>query len=430
MCIIIPVDHLSCSHTVAIWHHCKLATRSIVGGWEPCTRIRQHGRPILTRKVCINCGGPKIFPKRGGMAEQDGCTSSPEKEESADQYDSGYHSDIMEEDEDDLSVPHDCTMYPPAWTPIYKRRKCQPEQQNIPRSVPSTYHHTRTSSSMSNTSSRRTSWRPNLKRESLPSHSNPVPQRDSSGSELSRFEDALGLARRSAWPSAESSAFSTPLVQATFTKRNGSTLLHPSPPPVDRPESQISQMELEVETLTRTESFASVFSTTSTIELSIRSEPAKRKGSTLLHPSPAEPPTPILRVGPVRKSSTLLHPSSPDISPIVSSTERRTVFPFPAITLPIRSATPSAPSTPSSIGSSSSDSSASTIITFPPSRSQTNYTPIWKDEVEGDQYWSSDHEADTESFHDEEPIVVAKMGHVARASRVNILVHNRSLSSL
>jgi len=61
MCIILPVDHLSCTHTVAVWHHCSKAPTTRLFGPAPCGRIRQHSRPILTRKLCYNCGGPRLL---------------------------------------------------------------------------------------------------------------------------------------------------------------------------------------------------------------------------------------------------------------------------------------------------------------------------------------------------------------------------------
>ncbi|KAF2789590.1 hypothetical protein K505DRAFT_200851, partial [Melanomma pulvis-pyrius CBS 109.77] len=109
MCVILPVDHLSCTHTVAIWQHCIDAPRSRVHTLGPCSHIRQHPRPILTRKLCYNCGGPRYFARRGGIAERGRGSSETipeeeekeEKEEHNDPNDSGYASDaIMEEDED------------------------------------------------------------------------------------------------------------------------------------------------------------------------------------------------------------------------------------------------------------------------------------------------------------------------------------------
>ncbi|KAF1961147.1 hypothetical protein CC80DRAFT_230926 [Byssothecium circinans] len=52
MCVVLPVDHTPCSHTVAIWQYCIHAFRSF-SGLKPCSRVRQHPRPILTRKMCI-----------------------------------------------------------------------------------------------------------------------------------------------------------------------------------------------------------------------------------------------------------------------------------------------------------------------------------------------------------------------------------------
>ncbi|KAF2443642.1 hypothetical protein P171DRAFT_432852 [Karstenula rhodostoma CBS 690.94] len=112
MCIIIPIDHTPCDHTIAIWQHCANAPRSVFGH-KPCSHIRQHGRPIITRKMCHNCGGPRFFARRGGLAARGSGSGSSMlgqvKEDMNEQYDSGYQSDLIPEaedeaDDDDLAL--------------------------------------------------------------------------------------------------------------------------------------------------------------------------------------------------------------------------------------------------------------------------------------------------------------------------------------
>ncbi|KAF2243197.1 hypothetical protein BU26DRAFT_404703, partial [Trematosphaeria pertusa] len=154
MCIILPVDHIPCTHTVAIWQHCIDAPRSRRDGLKPCSRIRQAARPILTRKLCFNCGGPRYFARRGGVAERgNGSPVIPEvdeeeKDEHNEPYDSGYQSDVIheeDEDGDDESAlsPRSSILPTKRWRPAPRQR----------------------SSSRHRSPSRRPSWRPNLKRD-------------------------------------------------------------------------------------------------------------------------------------------------------------------------------------------------------------------------------------------------------------------------
>lgn len=64
MCVIIPIDHIACTHTVAVWQHCPKAPKSPYRSKRvACPKVRQHPRPILTRKRCFNCGGPRVFQR-------------------------------------------------------------------------------------------------------------------------------------------------------------------------------------------------------------------------------------------------------------------------------------------------------------------------------------------------------------------------------
>ncbi|KAF2744588.1 hypothetical protein M011DRAFT_460870 [Sporormia fimetaria CBS 119925] len=81
MCILLPIDHLACTHTVTLFQHCLLARRSKTRGLCPCQRVRQHQRPIVTRKLCINCGGPRVFGGRGGVGKLRGVEEEVESEE-------------------------------------------------------------------------------------------------------------------------------------------------------------------------------------------------------------------------------------------------------------------------------------------------------------------------------------------------------------
>ncbi|KAF2640881.1 hypothetical protein P280DRAFT_370187, partial [Massarina eburnea CBS 473.64] len=147
MCVVLPVDHVPCSHTVAIWQHCIHALRSCAG-LKPCSRIRQHARPILTRKLCIHCGGPRYFARRGGIAERgNGSRAIAEKKELGSPYDSGYCSDIIHEEEEgyetDSTLSPRAAKVPTTWRAV--------SRQNSP-STRQPHSHS-------------SSWKPNLKNE-------------------------------------------------------------------------------------------------------------------------------------------------------------------------------------------------------------------------------------------------------------------------
>ncbi|KAF2033517.1 hypothetical protein EK21DRAFT_38568, partial [Setomelanomma holmii] len=155
MCIILPVSHISCSHTISIWQHCSDATPSGRGDMRPCQDVRFHERPILTRKLCEDCNGPGYFARRGGVAERGyGNPETPPeayanaKEEDADDSgDSGYHSDVIHE-EDEYSDPEEYPLSPKAMAPPRAQSKICRARKRSHLSI-----------------TRKPSWRPNLKRE-------------------------------------------------------------------------------------------------------------------------------------------------------------------------------------------------------------------------------------------------------------------------
>ncbi|KAF1944886.1 hypothetical protein EJ02DRAFT_301345, partial [Clathrospora elynae] len=123
MCIILPVNHIPCTHTVFIWQHCIDATQTRIHGLQLCRNVQQHDRAILSRKPCENCGGHRFFARRGGVAERG--SGSAEKDERLDDeeaddsgaYDSGYHSDNIYE-EDEATDLEDTPLSPRATTPL------------------------------------------------------------------------------------------------------------------------------------------------------------------------------------------------------------------------------------------------------------------------------------------------------------------------
>ncbi|EAT90881.2 hypothetical protein SNOG_01232 [Parastagonospora nodorum SN15] len=147
MCVILPVSHIPCTHTVAIWQHCIDATRSGRNGVKPCWNVKQHEKSVITRRLCEDCSGQRFFARRGGVAERGNGspTPSPAANDSAD--DSGYHSDVIHE-EDEASDRDECPLSPKALAP-----RTKPNKQ---RKRTSSNHHSLT---------RKPSWKPNLKRE-------------------------------------------------------------------------------------------------------------------------------------------------------------------------------------------------------------------------------------------------------------------------
>ncbi|KAF2878441.1 hypothetical protein BDV95DRAFT_22297 [Massariosphaeria phaeospora] len=404
MCIIVAVDHIPCTHTVAIWQQCVNAARG-----KPCSKIRQHGRPILTRKRCYNCGGPRYFARRGGIADRGrGSTTSGMQEfkpDFSDANDSGYHSDVIheeEEKEDELDLSPRSIQGPGLM---------QKEETRSHRSP-----------------SRKPTWRPNLKHELMKSNSLHSYHRASIDSTISRFEEDHDSALHSRSSSLESTSLPGPTVPILLppspTKRKDSTLLHPSPP-IEPELPPANEQHLP---------------TVSLVPLTPPLTPPQRpdlqppKDSTLLHPpppppqptetemtlrpaykfpsslptstSPARPTTPPQRPSMPRKNSTLLHPSSPPTE-IESET-----FPFPPH--PKGASTPPPAQRVSILHSSLSDNECE-------AHSDTESA-----------YDSDDHEAegDTESFqneasdhhvHEAQEIVLATTALMARPSRIDLL---------
>ncbi|ORY01499.1 hypothetical protein BCR34DRAFT_592228 [Clohesyomyces aquaticus] len=225
MCIILPVDHVPCTHTVAIWQHCVNAPRSRTQSFELCSHIRQHPRPIVTRKLCFHCGGPRFFARRGGIADRgrgstasadlrkmdylgdpedsgyasDAIIEEEEEEQEEQEEDTEYEEEVDEEDDSDLSPRH--TLPPRSFS--FSQKTLQLTRKSKSKSDPSpkttqkpTPEHEPDSEAPSAT--RKPSWRPNLKLElaKLQTQTSPFPRRESNDS---HFEDGIGRARRSAW---------------------------------------------------------------------------------------------------------------------------------------------------------------------------------------------------------------------------------------
>ncbi|KAF2205407.1 hypothetical protein GQ43DRAFT_428098 [Delitschia confertaspora ATCC 74209] len=230
MCIILPIDHLTCTHTVAIFHHCPRAPTTKLLGPAPCNRIRQHSRPILTRKLCVNCGGPRVLDYRkppaqnrslngivGGVREEveleRECLRQRERERERDKggmlkkADSGYsttreslsssersshgqdeNSDTETEDGNDHfhNPQRDSTL------------SSQSYRLRSPHIYENGHWTPRRGSEVSTTAQRSLPARSN--RFSTLSNSQSRSIYSEEGSEVSEFEDAIGKARGSDWP--------------------------------------------------------------------------------------------------------------------------------------------------------------------------------------------------------------------------------------
>ncbi|OAL55373.1 hypothetical protein IQ07DRAFT_486265, partial [Pyrenochaeta sp. DS3sAY3a] len=154
MCIILPVSHIPCTHTVSIWQHCIDATRSGVNGITPCWNIRQHERAILSRSHCENCGGARLFARRGGVAERGNGSrpavpNEPKLIEQDETDDSGYHSDVIREEEE-TSENDEVALSPRA---------------TLPPKLQFTHQHGRKRRPSSASVTSKSNWNPNLKRE-------------------------------------------------------------------------------------------------------------------------------------------------------------------------------------------------------------------------------------------------------------------------
>lgn len=330
MCVIIPIDHTPCDHTIAIWQHCANAPRSVFGH-KPCSHIRQHGRPIITRKLCHNCGGPRFFARRGGLAARGSGSSNlgrviEQKEDQYEQYDSGYQSDLIPEaeeeaDDDDASLsPRQSAAITQRWREISRQRS-----SNMPRS-----------------SSQKSNWRPNLKRDLSESSS------ISSSESMSRRSSIVAARQLSSDDARKLERSLAPIIRSPSPPRKGSTLLHPSTPQLEGPFEPLLQS-----------SAISFQDLTPPATPPQRPGPPKRQSSTLLHPSSPQLgngldgsdelgfpftfslPAPVTSLpisapiptsaprqpnAPSRKNSTLLHPSPPN-------DEVSTPFPVPSKTV-------------------------------------------------------------------------------------------------
>lgn len=398
MCIIIPIDHMLCSHTVAIWQHCANAPRSVFGH-KPCSHIRQHGRPILTRKICHNCGGPRFFARRGGLAARGSGSSvlgrvKEQHEDLSEQYDSGYQSDLIPEADDEADFD-DASLSPLQQAASVRKWRDLSRQRlsNIPRS-----------------SGQKSNWRPNLKRDL---------------SESSSSTSSIFSSRRPSIESTLTQAHSiTPIIRSPSPPRKGSTLLHPSTPPMEPSEIQSHGRNVSFQDFTPPATPPQ------------GSEVLKRQSSTLLHPSPPQlrpvsdlpddisfpfafslpapvsnPPSsaPVSTSAPdrppfIRKNSTLLHPSSPD-------DDISDPYPIPAKT--VISLPPTPQTTP-------------TIGCHKRCTSTLNSSPLdddWEEPLHSShsdaEYDSDDDQSVEANAPRRSSIKVARLAHAARASRIS-----------
>jgi hypothetical protein len=346
MCIILPVSHIPCTHTVAIWQHCIEATRSGQDGIMPCWNVKQQEQAVLTRRPCEECSGERFFARRGGIAERGNgspTTSSEAEMKSNDKGDatddSGYYSDVIQE-EDELSHR---PLSPKAIAPPHPRTKtCRQRKHNA---------------SSHRTLSHKPSWKPNLKRD-LDTQCDFLfqPRRDSIDSLLYTFDateaqsmpvetrasikdvqwsatptgltlhmEELALTRPSSpCPSVTTGhartaqAFACPQIvdvrksrQSPDRMRKRSTLLHPSSPPLD--------------SVTDTAAAAVADPRRSPSPLSIESRPRvlRHRKSSLLHPSLPEEPLTV----------TAQHRTIMSIPPQAPKPKLSPTYPVPALPL-------------------------------------------------------------------------------------------------
>ncbi|KAH7412178.1 hypothetical protein DE146DRAFT_596363, partial [Phaeosphaeria sp. MPI-PUGE-AT-0046c] len=156
MCIILPISHIPCTHTTAIWQHCINATRCGSDALQPCSDVKQHEKAVLTRRPCEDCSSQRNLARRGGVAERGngGPITSSESDLKTndlddDADDSGYHSDVILE-EDEASDRDECPLSPKALAPPQIRAKANRQRK-----------HTSNHRALT----RKPSWKPNLKRE-------------------------------------------------------------------------------------------------------------------------------------------------------------------------------------------------------------------------------------------------------------------------
>jgi hypothetical protein len=344
MCIILPVSHLPCTHTISIWQYCNDATPSGAGDTHPCWDVRFHERPILTKKLCGDCNAPRLFARRGGIAERgDGSPLRiPEAYANAkedDANDSGYHSDVIHE-EDECSDLDECPLSPKAMAPPQARPQSCRARKRVHRSL-----------------TRKPSWRPNLKRElskiRLEDTAPSVPRRESIDSLLSRFDDSNWNTARVEVGRTETKATSNIRIslmpamrEIEVRKGRTSTLLHPSSPP---PMETTGQAQM-----------AKSFPFPQVVDL--RRPPSRQSSAQ------------------ARRNSTLLHPSSPDLGPTRARPVPETFQSHKAenITPPKRrpamhmrrESSLLHPSSPPSTATTPSPDQIPTIISIPPSRSK------------------------------------------------------------
>jgi hypothetical protein len=331
MCIILPVSHIPCTHTVAIWQHCVEASRTGPDGPQPCWNIKQHEQGIITRSLCGDCSGQRFFARRGGVAERGkgSPVTTPEinaklnDEEDAD--DSGYHSDVIHEEEEDSdraeSPLSPRSMSPPMMT-CRQRKRSLSNQRSL---------------------NHKQSWRPNLKRDlTLENDLLPQNRSDSIDFFLNRLDDSLHATELQTGHMEASTSnidSQTPSTPTGLTKRmRDSTLFHPVSP-------------LPAETTCHAQ-VAKAFPFPQMIEIRSPSPPRIRKNSTLLHPSSPfqDAPTaantaPLMSPSPsnatrrpaqlTRRPSSLLHPSKSDPVPIAAQYKTILSVPPRKLTAPI-----------------------------------------------------------------------------------------------
>lgn len=110
MCVVLFVNHITCTHTTSIWQHCVKATHSSTPGIEPCCSPERHGRAILTRNMCEACSVERVFARRDGIAGRGwqaplaSLKEAVRQSDEDDADDSGYHSDIIYEEDESSDI--------------------------------------------------------------------------------------------------------------------------------------------------------------------------------------------------------------------------------------------------------------------------------------------------------------------------------------
>ncbi len=274
MCILLPIEHMPCKHTVSVLQPCFDAPRVSIEYQTPCSNARQHDRPILLSKPCLDCGRDRFFAGKGAFTGY-GNGSRPSTPYDTD--DSGYQSGFNNEDEeesdlDDVSIPSPSN----AETRPHKRSSSDNQQLNAKAELKLKLKDGFMFGGIPTNRLRRDSI------DSITSNINETAAQQQISMESEVNTTSFIKTRR---PSTQSLNTTKPYV----VRRKQSTLLHPSTPALVTPTSaQSPMMTFSFPQLVDTQR-TSTGRRVSDAQKSMTMRP--RKDSTLLHPSRTTTPT-------------------------------------------------------------------------------------------------------------------------------------------